>query len=124
MLAVLSCVPREDAPLSARLPDQPSPTPTVLLAGDSLFVAHCQKCHGRFALGTDSGPPLLHTIYAPDHHANVAFELAVQNGVRAHHWTFGDMPPVPGVSAAQAVDITNYIRWLQMEAGIHEGGGR
>ena len=113
----IACAPEQ--PPSARLPKPPSPTPTVLLAGDSLFVVHCQRCHGKFALGTDSGPPLLHAIYAPGHHADVAFLLAVRNGVRAHHWTYGNMPPMPPVSESQASDITAYVRWLQMEAGIH-----
>ena len=117
LLMLVACAPEQ--PPSARLPDPPPPTPTAQLAGDSLFVNHCQHCHGRFALGTDSGPPLLHAVYAPSHHADVAFLLAVRNGVRAHHWTYGNMPAVPALSDSQASDITAYVRWLQKEAGIH-----
>lgn len=117
LLSAVTCGP--ERPPSARLPSPPSPTPTVLLTGDSLYVVHCQRCHGKNALGTDSGPPLLHTIYAPSHHADVAFLLAVRNGVRAHHWTYGNMPAMPALNESQTIDITAYVRWLQMEAGIH-----
>lgn len=91
----------------------------VLLAGDSLYAARCQSCHGPHGLGSDRGPPLLHAIYAPGHHADVAFLLAVRNGVHAHHWTYGNMPAVPEVNEEQATSIIAYLRWLQMEAGIH-----
>lgn len=116
VLVLAAC--RPEAP-SARLANPPAPTPTVLAEGDSLFQARCARCHGTWGLGSDSGPPLLHAIYAPGHHADAAFLLAVQRGVRAHHWTYGDMPPVDGVSEADAIQVTAYVRWLQSEAGIH-----
>ncbi|MBV6521690.1 MAG: hypothetical protein MNPFHGCM_01834 [Gemmatimonadaceae bacterium] len=117
-VAVVMACSREPAP-SVRLPEPLPPTPVTLLAGDSLYVMHCQSCHGRHALGTDLGPPLVHSVYAPRHHADAAFVLAVRNGVRAHHWTFGDMQPVPLVTSAQVESLTAYVRWLQMQAGIH-----
>ncbi|MFN8574085.1 MAG: cytochrome c [Gemmatimonadaceae bacterium] len=116
VVGMIAC--RPEAP-SARLPNPPAPTPSVLAEGDTLFRTKCARCHGTWALGTDSGPPLLHAIYAPAHHADAAFLLAVRLGVRAHHWTYGDMPPVAGVTTEQAIQITAYIRWLQSEAGIH-----
>ena len=103
---------------SVRLPHPPATTPAAFARGDSLFAAHCVRCHGSYALGSDSGPPLLHPMYAPSHHADIAFLLAVRSGVRAHHWTFGDMPPVPDVSDAQSREITVYLRWLQAQAGV------
>jgi hypothetical protein len=60
----------------------------------------------------------VHRIYEPDHHADPAFQLAVARGVRAHHWRFGDMAPVPGVSESDVTAIIGYIRWLQRQAGI------
>jgi mono/diheme cytochrome c family protein len=87
-----------------------------MAAGESLYVAHCQGCHGTYALGTKAGPPLVHGIYLAPHHADAAFVLAVRNGVRAHHWTFGDMPPVPEVDEDGATRITAYLRWLQGES--------
>ncbi len=117
LLLSAACAPEQ--PPSARLPNPPPATPSVLLAGDSLFVAHCQQCHGKHALGSDLGPPLLHVVYAPGHHADVAFLLAVRNGVRAHHWTYGNMAAIPALTESQTTGITAYVRWLQREAGIH-----
>jgi hypothetical protein len=45
--------------------------------------------------------------------------LAVKNGVRAHHWRFGDMPPVEGVSDEDATKIVAYVRELQRANGIN-----
>lgn len=119
LLAVYACTRGERTPPSARFAKPPAPTPTVLAAGDSLYVRHCQPCHGVNGLGSDRGPPLVHSVYAPGHHSDQAFILAVRNGVRAHHWTFGDMPAQPGVSDNDISNITSYVRWLQAEAGIH-----
>ena len=88
--------------------------------GKALFEQNCQGCHGVQAAGTDKGPPLVNKIYRPAHHANLAFHLAVKNGVRAHHWSFGDMPPQPQVSPEDAAHILQYIRQLQVDAGIFE----
>jgi hypothetical protein len=38
--------------------------------------------------------------------------------VRAHHWQFGDMPPLPDVSPAEVKRITAYVRDLQKKAGL------
>ena len=64
-------------------------------------------------------PPLVHRIYEPSHHADAAFQLAVTRGVRAHHWTFGNMPPLPAMDSAGIAAVTGYVRWLQRQAGIH-----
>ncbi len=90
------------------------------IKGKALFEQSCQGCHGVQAAGTDKGPPLVNSIYRPAHHANLAFHLAVKNGVRAHHWNFGDMPPQPQVSPEDAAHILQYIRQLQVDAGIFE----
>ena len=63
-------------------------------------------------------PPLVHVIYEPSHHGDRAFLLAAQNGVRGHHWPFGNMPPVEGITQADVMDIVAYIRRLQRENGI------
>ena len=88
-------------------------------AGEALFARNCMTCHGRHATGSDQGPPLVHIIYEPNHHGDASFRLAVSNGVRAHHWRFGDMPPVDGVSADDAAKITRYVRELQQANGIY-----
>ena len=97
----------------------PSPEPPALLVpGRDLFDLHCAQCHGTGAFGTDQGPPLSHDIYRPGHHADISFHLAVQRGVRSHHWNFGDMPPQPNVPVDRIQEIVDYVRWLQREAGI------
>ena len=88
------------------------------IRGETLFLANCSACHGVAAVGTDSGPPLVHDYYLPNHHADIAFTLAVRNGVRPHHWNFGAMPPIDGVSDQDATDIVAYVRALQREAGL------
>ena len=70
------------------------------------------------ASGEKKGPPLLHKIYEPSHHGDVAFQLAVKNGVRAHHWPYGDMAPVPQVTPDDVAHITAYVRAEQRKAGI------
>ena len=75
-------------------------------AGKRAFDLHCAQCHGENAAGSAAGPRLVHRIYQPGHHADVAFELAVRRGVRAHHSRLGDMPPQPAVTPAEVTAIT------------------
>jgi mono/diheme cytochrome c family protein len=104
----------------------PAPTPTVRVpelsavarAGQLAYQRRCASCHGEIGQGTASGPPLVHAIYRPGHHAEVAFELAVRRGVRAHHWQLGDMPPQPTVPAAEVTEITRFVRELQQANGV------
>lgn len=86
--------------------------------GERAFNAVCAACHGANAAGTQSGPPLVHRIYEPSHHGDYAFEMAVSNGVRAHHWTFGDMPPQPALTRADLKTVIAYVRELQKANGI------
>lgn len=88
--------------------------------GQRAFDAVCAACHGTHAQGTQGvAPPLVHKIYEPGHHGDMAFVLAAQNGVRAHHWKFGNMPPVEGVTQADVLNIVAYVRALQRENGIN-----
>ena len=87
--------------------------------GEAAFNTSCAACHGTNAAGKDGvAPPLVHRIYEPGHHGDQAFLLAAQFGVRAHHWPFGDMPPVKGVSESEVESIVAYIRALQRANGI------
>jgi mono/diheme cytochrome c family protein len=95
-----------------------APTPAQFVEGERLFDENCARCHGARAAGTDQGPPFVHMIYEPHHHSDAAFQMAARNGVRAHHWSFGDMAPVPGVTPEQVTEIVGYVRWLQRQAGI------
>lgn len=89
-------------------------------AGKDVFNANCAECHGRKAAGSDKGPPLVHRVYHPDHHADLAFFLAAKNGVLQHHWTFGDMPAQPQVDETQVAAVVRYVRELQIANGIFE----
>ncbi|WP_050526549.1 c-type cytochrome [Pseudorhodobacter aquimaris] len=83
------------------------------------FDAVCAACHGTNAQGKDGvAPPLVHRIYEPSHHGDMAFVLAAKNGVAAHHWPFGNMPAVEGVTDADVLNIVTYVRALQRENGI------
>ena len=95
----------------------PKPPP-ALMTGETLFNTHCARCHGLGARGTTVGPPFLDKVYEPNHHADIAFYRAAELGVRAHHWKFGDMPKIPGVTRDNLTQIIAYIRWLQKEAGV------
>jgi cytochrome c5 len=108
-----SSTPAPMAPISGE-----KDLPTEFKEGESKFNAFCSRCHGAQATGTAQGPPLVHKIYEPNHHADFAFQRAAAQGVKAHHWKFGDMPKIDGVTADDVTQIIGYIRWLQRQAGI------
>lgn len=88
--------------------------------GKVAFEAKCSVCHGANAVGqTDVAPPLVHKIYEPSHHADEAFQRAVSLGVRQHHWPFGNMPPVEGLTRGDVTMIIAYVRELQRANGIN-----
>ena len=47
-----------------------------------------------------------------------AVQRAVARGVRAHHWRFGDMPRVEGLTRGDVAAIVAYVRELQRANGI------
>ncbi len=114
--------------------DTPTPLPTETpassgpelsnsaLLGKEVFDANCAICHGADVMGTGTGPPLIDRIYEPGHHSDVSIRSAVRNGVPQHHWWFGNMPPVAGVSDAAVENLICYIRELQLTNGIFEEG--
>ena len=97
---------------------EPPKVPAEYQPGEGKFTALCVRCHGPQGSGTTQGPPLVHKIYEPNHHGDAAFHRAALNGVRAHHWQFGDMPKIEGATSADVDQIVKYIRWLQRQAGI------
>ena len=111
--------------LVERLDDRPAPIEVrvpglsaAAQAGQLAFDRSCAGCHGPHARGSATAPPLIHPTYKRAHHADIAFEFAVQRGVRAHHWRFDDMPPQPSLAAAEIAQITRYVRELQAANGI------
>ena len=91
----------------------------LALGGEAAFNENCAVCHGQNAAGQGGvAPPLVHIIYEPGHHGDAAFVRAARRGVRAHHWPFGDMPPVAGITDDEIGSIVAYVRALQRANGI------
>ncbi|MBD3661334.1 MAG: cytochrome c [Arenibacter algicola] len=86
--------------------------------GARTFADNCAACHGDNGAGSDKGPPLIHNIYNPGHHSDESFILAMQRGVRQHHWPYGNMPPQKDVNTTKASNIITYIREVQTANGI------
>lgn len=96
----------------------PVQDPDLVAAGDDLYQAHCAECHGSDLRGTDTGPSHLSVVYEPNHHGDAAFVLAARNGVTQHHWPFGDMAPVPGLSDDDLDAIIAFVRENQRIFGF------
>ena len=103
--------------VSITVPDELTSNAEV---GKTIFEAKCTACHGPNAVGQNGvAPPLVHKIYEPSHHADESFQRAVALGVRQHHWSFGDMPPVDGLTRGDVAMIIAYVRELQQANGIN-----
>ncbi|MFC6673763.1 c-type cytochrome [Marinobacterium aestuariivivens] len=86
--------------------------------GQQAFNETCAKCHGENGTGTEKGPPLIHQIYNPGHHSDQSIYNAMRNGVRQHHWPYGDMPKQEGIGFYQSSAIVKFIREVQEANGI------
>ena len=88
--------------------------------GKQTFEANFASCHGANAAGVGGvAPPLVHVIYEPGHHGNESLQRAAAVDVRAHHWPFGYMPAVGGVTRGDIKMVTAYIRELQRANRIY-----
>lgn len=88
--------------------------------GERAYAANCASCHGANAAGQDGiAPPLVHVIYEPNHHGDESFQRAAAVGVQSHHWRFGNMPAVDGITRGDVTMIIAYIRELQSANGIN-----
>ena len=95
------------------------PRDAALIAqGRALYATHCALCHGADLKGTSTGPPFLHVTYAPNHHGDESFQRAVAAGVTAHHWSFGDMPPLAHLTRDEVNAVVAFIRGQQRLNGI------
>ena len=104
----------DGAHLEVRVPE----LSTDAFKGGEIFAANCASCHGANAGGSSKGPPLVHRYYEPNHHSDNTFHAAVRLGVRAHHWRYGNMPAVSGVSEGDVGLVVRYVRELQKANGI------
>ncbi len=98
-------------------PKEPEMTPRLQL-GVMNYAVYCAFCHGKAASGSESGPTFIHRIYQPGHHTDGHFFAAAKNGTIAHHWKFGDMPPVEEANDTQLELIVEYIRAVQRANGL------
>jgi|TARA_B110000003_G_scaffold192239_1_gene191041 cytochrome c553 len=102
--------------VSIELPDELS---KVAQIGKLAFQSNCLACHGENAVGQKGvAPPLIHKIYEPSHHGDESFQRAISVGVRAHHWKFGNMPAIEGLTRGDVKAIIAYVRELQAANGI------
>lgn len=92
--------------------------PELVAAGEELYQASCAACHGADLRGTETGPSQLSIVYEPNHHGDGAWYLAARTGVKQHHWPFGDMAPVPGLSDDDLEAIVAYVRENQRIFGF------
>ncbi|KAA3620609.1 MAG: cytochrome c [Proteobacteria bacterium] len=92
--------------------------PFSLGRGWSTFESKCVECHGAEGGGTEKGPPLIHEYYVPSHHSDAAIERAILHGAKQHHWSFGDMPAIGGISEVEAQQVVAFVRWLQTKKGL------
>lgn len=88
--------------------------------GSVAYDRDCIACHGRNAVGTDEGPHLVDKIYESNHHSDRAHYLAVDNGVHAYRWLFGNMPRIENGSEKDIASTVVYIHELQRANGIFE----
>ena len=107
-----------DGATAPRDSDIPVQDAELVAQGEPLYQANCASCHGADLRGTDKGPSHLSIVYEPNHHGDGAFVLAALRGVRQHHWSFGDMAPVPGLSEEDLEAIVAYVREQQRLNGF------
>ena len=86
--------------------------------GQVAYGRFCASCHGDKIDGTEKGPPLMHPVYNPGHHGDASFVAATRRGAKGHHWPFGDMKPVEGVSDTELAEIIRFVREVQKANGL------
>lgn len=111
LLALGACVVGSEGPI-------PPQDQNLVQAGADLYAMNCAECHGADLRGTAQGPSHLSVLYEPNHHADGAFLFAVTRGVQEHHWNFGDMPAVEGITPEDVEAITAFVRENQRIEGF------
>jgi mono/diheme cytochrome c family protein len=86
--------------------------------GAGVYQQSCASCHGADHRGTATGPSLLSIVYEPAHHSDESFRAAITGGSPQHHWSFGPMPAVGGMSDADIEAVIRHVRDQQDEHGF------
>ena len=118
VLAITACGDNSEPSTEASSTGIAPQDPDLVKAGNAVYQANCAECHGADLRGTDKGPSHLSIVYEPNHHGDAAFVLAVQRGTPAHHWPFGDMEPVEGLTDDDISAIIAYVREQQRLHGF------
>ena len=93
--------------------------PFNLGMGQHLYEKYCSSCHGIDLNGSDKGPPMIHPFYKPSHHGDEAFYRAALQGAKQHHWKFGDMPLVVGMTPKKMDQLVPYVRYYQQQKKLY-----
>ena len=111
-------------PASAPTAAAPAPSTTeaglAVPDGAAVYQQYCAECHGVDLRGTDKGPSQLSIVYEPNHHGDYAYRVAIREGTREHHWWFGDMPPVEGITDLEIEKVISFIRAEQQRLGFEQ----
>lgn len=86
--------------------------------GAEVYAESCASCHGADLRGTDKGPSHLSIVYEPSHHTDNSFRSAIAFGAPQHHWNFGDMEPVEGLSDEDVEAVIAFVRAEQQRQGF------
>ena len=96
--------------------------PTRLVQAKKCSMSTARSATEWALPGPNLGPTLIDSVYHPGHHSDFSIRNAVSRGTKQHHWSFGDMPPVAGVSPDDVKNIICYVREIQLANGIFEPG--
>ena len=88
--------------------------------GAEVYAQSCASCHGANLRGSDEGPSMLSIVYEPNHHTDDSFRSAIANGAPQHHWPFGDMEPVEGLSDDDVEAVIAFVRAEQQRQGFEQ----
>jgi mono/diheme cytochrome c family protein len=98
--------------------EEPTERAAGEIDGAALYGRSCASCHGDDLRGTDRGPSHLSQVYEPGHHPDASFRAAIERGSPAHHWDFGDMPPISGLDDSEIDAIIAFVREQQRVEGL------
>lgn len=99
-------------------PQSGTSAPADPVRGAEVYASSCASCHGADLRGTDKGPSHLSIVYEPNHHGDASFRNAIANGSPQHHWEFGDMESVEGLSPDDVEAVIAFVRAEQGRLGF------
>ncbi|MDW3221077.1 MAG: cytochrome c [Acidimicrobiales bacterium] len=94
--------------------------PGSIQLGAEVYAQTCASCHGADLQGTDKGPSHLSIVYEPNHHTDASFRNAIANGAAQHHWNFGDMPSIDGLTGEEVDAVIAFVRAEQERQGFEQ----